>query len=134
MASLDPPEQEICQLLSEGNSIPEVAETLGCSRTTVRTHLVNIRERFQELGINLWLIADCPDEGAEEELLLLPARKAAALCGMSLRTWRIWDAAGHVPMPLRIGRSMFWRAEELREWVAAGCPKRDIWTALRAGT
>ncbi len=135
MVSLDPPEREICQLLSEGHSIAEVAQSLGCSKTTVRLHLAKVRERFLELGINLWLLTESRDDAAaENELLLLPARKAAAMCGMSLRTWRTWDAAGFVPVPVRIGRSTFWRTSELREWIAAECPKRDVWLASRSGT
>jgi predicted DNA-binding transcriptional regulator AlpA len=63
--------------------------------------------------------------------LLLTARQAAELCGKSLRTWRSWDAAGWIPRPVRIGRSTLWRLDELREWVAAGCPRRAEWEALR---
>ena len=59
--------------------------------------------------------------------LLLNARQAAALCGKSLRTWRSWDAAGVVPRPVRIRRCALWRADELRAWIAAGCPDRQQW-------
>lgn len=61
--------------------------------------------------------------------LLLTAKQAAAICGKSLRTWRTWDSAGWIPQPVRIGRSTLWRADELRDWVAAGCPRRDEWEA-----
>ncbi len=64
-------------------------------------------------------------------LLLLKARQAAALCGKSLRTWRTWDSAGRIPQPVRIGRSTLWRADELRDWVAAGCPRREEWEARK---
>jgi len=69
------------------------------------------------------------DDGPTRALspLLVTARKAAALCGKSLRTWRTWDAAGWIPQPVRIGRSTLWRVEELREWVDAGCPQRSEW-------
>jgi predicted DNA-binding transcriptional regulator AlpA len=60
--------------------------------------------------------------------LLLTARRAAAMCGKSLRTWRTWDAAGR---PVRIGRSTLWRADELRHWVTAGCPRRAEWEARK---
>jgi predicted DNA-binding transcriptional regulator AlpA len=63
--------------------------------------------------------------------LLVPARLAANMCGKSLRTWRAWDAAGRIPRPIRIGRSTLWGLEELREWVAAGCPTRDQWEVRR---
>jgi predicted DNA-binding transcriptional regulator AlpA len=61
--------------------------------------------------------------------LLLTARQAALLCGKSLRTWRAWDSAGWIPRPIRISRSTLWRADELRAWVAAGCPRRQEWEA-----
>jgi len=63
--------------------------------------------------------------------LLLSAKQAAAICGKSLRTWRTWDSAGWIPQPVRIGRSTLWRADELREWVAAGCPRRAEWEARK---
>ena len=59
--------------------------------------------------------------------LLVTARTAAAMCGISLRTWRTWDAAGRIPQPIRIGRVTRWRVDELRAWVAGGCPRRKEW-------
>lgn len=47
------------------------------------------------------------DEQARQQLLIT-ARRAAAICGKSLRTWRTWDAAGWIPRPVRIGRSTLW--------------------------
>lgn len=67
------------------------------------------------------------DQFEAGSLLLLTAKEAAAHCRKSLRTWRTWDAAGLIPRPVRIGRSTLWRASELREWVAAGCPRRSEW-------
>ena len=64
---------------------------------------------------------------SQPETLLLTARQAAALCGKSLRPWRSWDASGLIPSPVRVRRSTFWRAEELRAWVQAGCPERQEW-------
>jgi len=65
------------------------------------------------------------------EPLLLRAAEAAILCGTSVRTWRIWDTTGKIPQPIRIGRVTFWRYDELRAWVAAGCPDRVTWEASR---
>ena len=67
------------------------------------------------------------DEQTCPKTLLVSAKQAAELCGKSLRTWRSWDAGGLIPQPVRIGRSTLWRADELREWVAAGCPRREEW-------
>lgn len=69
------------------------------------------------------------DMDADDNTLLLTARQAAAMCAKSLRTWRSWDAAGWIPQPVRIGRSTLWRADELRAWVAASCPRRKEWEA-----
>lgn len=63
--------------------------------------------------------------------LLLRAAEAARLCNVSSRTWRAWDATGQIPQPVRIGRAVFWRPDELRAWVAAGCPDRATWKPRR---
>jgi len=65
------------------------------------------------------------------EPLLLRAVQAAEVCGTSVRSWRIWDATGKIPQPIRIGRVTFWRYDELRAWVSAGCPDRVAWEASR---
>lgn len=70
---------------------------------------------------------------ATEPTLLVSAQVAAELCGRSVRTWRSWDAAGRVPRPVRFGRSTLWRIDELREWIAAGCPHRDEWEESAEG-
>jgi len=71
------------------------------------------------------------DLGLRESPLLLTAPQAAALCSTSLRTWRTWDAAGKIPMAIRIGGKVLWRSEELRAWVEAGCPDRETWEAMQ---
>ena len=68
-------------------------------------------------------------EVAVEKSPLLTGAEAAEVCRTSLRTWRSWDSAGKVPKPVRIGRAKLWRASELREWIAAGCPERRAWNA-----
>ena len=64
----------------------------------------------------------------DAEALLLDGREAARLCAVGLRTWRRLDSSGRVPLPVRIGRRVLWRADELREWIVAGCPSRARWT------
>jgi len=63
--------------------------------------------------------------------LLLNAQSAAAICKKSARTWQSWDALGLIPRPVRIGRSTLWRVDELRAWIDAGCPSRDVWEAAQ---
>ena len=79
--------------------------------------------------VQMRLPGEQPTNGSEETMLLVTAKRAAAMCGKSLRTWRSWDAAGWIPRPVRIGRSTLWRVDELREWVAVGCPRRQEWEA-----
>ena len=49
--SLSLREREVFQLLSEGKSIREIAETLGISRKTVETHKYNILEKLHAKNI-----------------------------------------------------------------------------------
>ena len=74
----------------------------------------------------------CPGNDAPPQPLLLRAPAAAATCSVSPRTWQSWDAAGRIPQPIRIGRSTFWRVDELRAWVAAGCPRRKEWEMMQS--
>ena len=64
---------------------------------------------------------------------LVSAHQAATLCGLSPATWYRLASAGRCPAPLRLSRGCVrWRAEELRDWIAAGCPSRREWEARRA--
>ena len=66
------------------------------------------------------------------EALLLSALQAATLCGVSRATWWGWNAAGQIPLPaLRRGRVVRWNRTELERWIAAGCPARDRWQAIK---
>ena len=61
------------------------------------------------------------------EPMLLDARAAAALCGVSARHWATLHSEGLIPAPVRLGRRVLWRAEELQGWTRAGCPPRLRW-------
>lgn len=65
------------------------------------------------------------------EALLLSAKQAAMLCGMSLATWHRKNAAGLVPAPVRLGPGCVrWSRRSLAEWVRLGCPNRKTFEAL----
>ena len=36
-----------------------------------------------------------------------------------------------IPKPVRLGRRVVWRVEELKAWVDAGCPPLHKWDQLR---
>lgn len=65
------------------------------------------------------------------EPLLLNATQCAALCNISRTTWYSLLSSGRVPLPVRLGRRPLWRRDELTAWVAAGCPARDRWQAMK---
>lgn len=63
--------------------------------------------------------------------LLLDARQAAALCGVSVRTWWSLHSSGRCPLPVRLNRRTLWRRDELAAWISATCPARDRWEAMK---
>ncbi len=63
--------------------------------------------------------------------LAVDAEGAAALIGVSRRTWHRLDLAGQVPQAIRIGRLKRWIVEDLIEWAAAGCPARDRFESMK---
>lgn len=66
----------------------------------------------------------CGSDSNGAAKLLLSAKEAAALCGISVRQWWRWNAVGRVPEPVRIGATKRWRSIDLERWIAAGCPAR----------
>ncbi|MBN9518546.1 helix-turn-helix domain-containing protein [bacterium] len=75
---------------------------------------------------------DAPPAPAADAPLVADAKRLSRLLGVGLRTVRTWDAAGKLPIPLRIGGKVVWRLDELRSWLAAGAPDRAEWTARTA--
>lgn len=70
--------------------------------------------------------------GEKPAPLLIDDREAAALCGVSRSHWRTLLQMGRVPTPIRLGRAVRWRREELVAWVAAKCPDAATWEAMQA--
>lgn len=56
-----------------------------------------------------------------ERTLLIDARKAAARCGMSVRTWLRLADAGRAPWGIKLGGLRRWNVAELDQWIAGGC-------------
>ena len=68
----------------------------------------------------------------DEPPLVVDAWRLAKLLDAGVRTVRSWDAAGKLPIPIRLGGKVVWRLDEIRDWLAAGAPRRDEWQARRA--
>lgn len=72
-----------------------------------------------------------PLEAAPPLPLAVDARRLAVLLCAGIRTVRTWDAAGKLPVPLRISGKVLWNLEEIRAWLNAGAPDRKTWAAMR---
>ncbi len=68
----------------------------------------------------------------QTESVLLDAREAWTLCGLSKSSWYKHLAAGRIPRPVKIGGALRWRREELLRWIDAGCPARSAWDAMNS--
>ena len=67
----------------------------------------------------------------ETRQMVVSAHELAEMLGLSVRTIRRLDCSGKLPRPVRIGGAVRWRTEEITRWLAAGCPDRKEWEALR---
>ena len=62
------------------------------------------------------------ETSGSQEPLLVSAAEVARLLQVSTRTlWRQLSA-GQIPQPVRFGGTVRWRIEEIRKWIAEGCP------------
>jgi hypothetical protein len=58
------------------------------------------------------------------EPVLVDARGAARMTGLSERYWRKLDRRGRIPAALHVGRRRLWGVATLRAWAESGCPAR----------
>ena len=62
---------------------------------------------------------------------LLTVTDVAKVLSISARqVWKLL-AARQLPPPLRLGRSVRWPEEELKTWIAAGCPDLERWEIIK---
>jgi hypothetical protein len=66
------------------------------------------------------------------EPLLVDTDRAAAICGVSTASWFRLKSAGKTPEPVRLGGRVLYRVEDLKLWVALGCPDRKTFEARKA--
>lgn len=53
---------------------------------------------------------------------------AASLVGLSRSTFDAWDRAEFSPRPAVLSGRRYWSKDELRAWMAWGCPTRAAWS------
>lgn len=59
---------------------------------------------------------------ATSETQLLTVNDIAEICNIAPETVRRLTDRGAMPKPVRLGRAVRYRANELRAWIADGCP------------
>jgi predicted DNA-binding transcriptional regulator AlpA len=64
--------------------------------------------------------------------IAVDAAAAAAMFHLSVRAWWSLHSSGRCPLPIRCGRSVRWRLDELRQWAEQGCPSRDAMRAMQS--
>jgi excisionase family DNA binding protein len=68
-------------------------------------------------------VDEAPDDNTPSLPALLSARQVAAIFDRSERTVRNWIRAGHL-RPVRVGRSVFFRADDVAALLDDGSPPR----------
>ena len=64
------------------------------------------------------------------EPLLLRAKDAARLCGLSASTWHQFRSTGMLPPSIKLGKARLWRLDVLRRWTELDCPNIDKFIAM----
>lgn len=60
-------------------------------------------------------------------VLLVSAQKLASMLQISRRTLSRLVSAGKILQPVRVGRAVRWRLEEVKRWIGRGCPSLADW-------
>lgn len=61
------------------------------------------------------------------ETLLISAKEAAKMLGISQAFFYRLHDAGKVPLPRKLGRRSLWSIQELKDWIAIDCPPLEGW-------
>jgi predicted DNA-binding transcriptional regulator AlpA len=67
----------------------------------------------------------------QKQKLAISAFELAELLGVSLRHIRRQQASEQLPRPLRLGKSVRWSVEEIKNWIEAGGPNRKEWETIK---
>jgi predicted DNA-binding transcriptional regulator AlpA len=68
------------------------------------------------------MLTEQMDTMAPSDQSLIAASEFARILDVSARTlWRL-NSAQRIPAPVRLGGIVRWRLEEIKNWIAEGCP------------
>src|SRR5438874_2493248 len=97
---------------------------------------IPIQSADADLARGAEALRDRPEVGrpaslaAAVETLMVSEDEAREICGkMSRASWHRYKAAAMTPAPVRVGGRVFYRVEDLKLWVAQGCPDRKTFEA-----
>lgn len=63
---------------------------------------------------------------------MVDRRQAAAIAAVSVATWDRMTASGKTPEPIHLSKGCVrWRLDDLRKWVALGCPNREEFSLMK---
>jgi predicted DNA-binding transcriptional regulator AlpA len=68
-----------------------------------------------------------------EQPMVLSAMRLSQRLGVSLRHIRRMDSAGKLPRPIRLGKVVLWKVDEINAWLNAGAPDRKTWEQMKKG-
>jgi predicted DNA-binding transcriptional regulator AlpA len=74
-----------------------------------------------------------PAVSQPDALRLIRAQEAACIAGVSEPTWHRMQSRGAAPLPhvRHSQRTVLYLEAEIRSWVAAGCPRREVWERMK---
>ncbi len=73
---------------------------------------------------------DQETSGANSTELLTVNGLAKELKISARQVWKMLSR-GDLPSPIKLGRSVRWRAAEIAGWLDAGAPTRELWEQLK---
>lgn len=59
--------------------------------------------------------------------ILISARELSELLNCSLRHVLNMDSTGRIPRPIRLGKLVRWRIDDINAWLESGAPSREEW-------
>ena len=87
-------------------------------------------DRADNGDIETWMLGITENE-MDCELLTIKETSRDVLKQSERKTWKDIATGRFGPAVLRLGRCVRVRADELRDWIDAGCPSREEWLSIR---
>ncbi len=141
-------EERVARWNEEQERVARLADQLGFDGSLFRDHLTRVFEERLSLPspeqirrkieavprLIAKLEEPVPEETSTtipEEAKLLTARQVGKVLQCGESTVRERDRKGLLPQPIRVGGSLQWRRDELKAWIEADCPPREVWNRDR---